>query len=406
MPSEYILLERLEKNKYYVRLSFEIPDNKPNALDGIDILSITLLESLRSGSPHLLLKLGDMNGNLFKDQVILPSYTFIFRIGKTKEDAIESRYQFSNMELIPTATNSRDSLVLNVTLITDHWDDLFKKKLSRSWASKKISDVVADVAEGLGFRTIDIEPTFGIDNYIQPYWSNSDFMVWLSRRAVNARGIAGYQYAHLYDNSFLFKSYDGLYAVPPKKKLVYSPLADRDDGFMTFNVKNEYLGNVMYGATGVEYGYFDFSKKQYISSYSDVTRAHERQLSDWYFIDEKQLSPSIFLDGGRDVKTDDVAEGRVLVQANTIHTADLVCHGDPTLHIGDVVDILLPNLNRTDKQLSVNEFYSGYWLIWKIQHIIDTKSGLFSSKLFISRSGLNGVEIDGLVRTETGKNIR
>ena len=157
------------------------------------------------------------------------------------------------------------------------------------------------------------------------------------------------------------------------------------------------------GSGGYEYIYFDYNTKEFIKDTKKLSDSSQRQLSDWSYVatDHSEAQRRYF--GGRDTATPMLAENRILDVSNSIQSLDISISGDITLHIGDIINVIIPP-SQNSKTI-VNETYSGYWMIGKVNHDISIDSGNFVSHLSLIRSGFDGKKLKDFEKTKTGKKI-
>jgi len=397
------IFEKSVDGEYYIKL--EIDTSDVELLSAFSIASVSVIETLMGSSPYLNIKFIDAVGELINQYPIIPDNIFHVTYGTTKESSVLSKFKMSTMKYELLSNTDVESILVSSDMIHYKWEDMIKKTYSKSWKEKKYSDVVADVIKDIGFDKTDIEPTKGIYDVLQPNWTNSNFLKWLTKQSTNESGIGGYAYYLTLDNKFVYSSFDNLFNKSPKKTLKHSSTDENGKGFNFFTIKNNYIPTLNHGGFGMDYMYFDYETKTYVQKDKVLTDIDERQLSDWYYVAESNVEPSKLFYGGRDTKTEEVVQNRILSTANSVQNVEIYISGDSDLHVGDLINLHIPVSKKVIDNSVINEVYSGYWMIWKAAHLFDIDGGLYTSQLSLTRNGINGKYIDGLVKTNKGKEL-
>ena len=79
--------------------------------------------------------------------------------------------------------------------------------------------------------------------------------------------------------------------------------------------------------------------------------------------------------------------------------------GDTEIHIGNLINLKIPVSKDVQDGEVINETYSGYWLVWKVAHLFSIRDNNYQTHLCLTRNGINGKTIEGLVKTDKGKEI-
>ena len=230
-------------------------------------------------------------------------------------------------------------------------------------------------------------------------------MKWISKNSINVNGIGGYVYFLTLDNKFTFSTFDNLYNQKPVKEITHTTLTKESDGYNFLNIENNYVPTLLANGFGTKYTYFDYATKKYITGSKVLTDINERQLSDWYYMAETHMTPSKDYYGGRNINTVDVIDHNLLVNANSVQKINLYVTGDTDIHIGNLINLKIPIAKRIQDGEVINDTYSGYWLVWKAAQLFSISDDNFQTHLFLTRNGINGKSVEGLVKTNKGKEI-
>ena len=226
----FTIFEKGVKEKYYLKLDIE-SDEEIN-MSAFSINSVSVIETIMGSTPYLNIKFIDALGELISIHPIIPDTEFNITFGTNKETALISKFKLSTMNYSPLSNADTESVLVSSDMIHNKWEEMFKKTYSRSWNNKKYSEVITDVIKDMEFDETDIEETSKVFNVIQPSWTNSNFIKWLSKNSVNKQDIGGFVYFITLDNRFVFSSFDNLYNNPSKKDINHSMSAISTGGFM------------------------------------------------------------------------------------------------------------------------------------------------------------------------------
>ena len=394
----FTILEEAHE-KYYIKLESEY-DSKVSAAQ---ITSISVIENFSHGTPFLLLKFIDGMGDLINHTHMSPSAEYDLYLGVDQKSAKKSSFSISNIGYENMANGRPEYVAMDLTFITAMWPKLIKDTHSRSWSEKKYSDVVKELATEIGFISSDIEDTDKTFNIIQPDWTNLQLLRWLSKHSYSINGMGGYDFGVKIDGTFVFKTLDSFFNQKPIKELYLSNPTDKSDFFTTFDIKQRYMDLINQGAGGYDYMFFDYDKKEFIKGSRKISDSKQRQLSDWSYIATEHSEAKRRFFGGCDINTPNLAENRILDVSNSIQSLDISISGDINIHIGDIVNLIIPP-SQYSKTI-VNENYSGYWMVGKVNHNISVNDASFVSYLTLIRSGYDGKKLKGFEKTKTGKKI-
>lgn len=398
---KYIVFEEEWTDNFYIKLESE-HDTTANSLN---ILQIGVIENFSTGTPFFVLKLIDGVGDFITHTYFNPNETYDLFIGRSKNDNQKFPFSFSLGKFQNTAIGKSESIATDLTFMSKYWEGILKDTHSRSWTNKKYSTVLEELMEEIGIEEYDIEQTFKNHNVIQPDWTNFDLINWIANNAQNQQQIAGFDYVIRSDGKFIFKSFDKFFEQKPVDEFVLAvPGNTKTQFFNTFEIKHDYSNLLPRGGFGLNYTYFDYNQKQFVSEKTKFSDSKMRQLSDWAFISEEHETASKRFYGGRDNLTPSVADNRIANIATSSQKMDIEINGNTDIHVGDIISLVM--VPSQYSKLQINERYSGNWLISKITHDIDVEQKTFKTHLEVVRSGFNGVDYKGFVKTQTGKKIK
>jgi hypothetical protein len=406
MAKKLHIINTAISDTYYLAVHMETDKQNDDTIESFSVNQVSIIETVLSGTPYLNLKFTDGHGDLISQKPIIPDKTFHVAFGTRQKDSIVSKFKLSQFSAQSMNSESMSDIFISGNFISDKWENLFKKTYSRSWSKVRYSDVVRDIATQAGFEKLDIEETGDLYEVIQPNWTNNHFLKWLCKRSLNQKGIGGYFYAIRLDGTFIFKTFDSCFEQKPKKSFNYHTKGD-PNGFNSFTMNTSYMPTLVHGGFGLKTLHFDYNTKSFTSDNITLDTFNERQLSDWYYVAKSHMEPSKLLYGGRDTDLLDVAQNQIITNSNSVHKTEIQVVGDQKLQLGDIINLRIPNSGAKQQQDTLlNEMYSGYWFIWKVAHLIDGNNRKYITHLFLMRNGINGLNVKGLVKTSTGKDIK
>jgi len=399
-----VLFEKTLQNTYFIRLTVDYEGD--DVLTAFRIQTVSVIESLMHNSTYMNVKFIDGGGELLNDYPIIPDSEFTITYGRSHEESVVSKFKLSTISMDQMSTHDTNMIAINIDTIHDKWESLFKKTVSRSWSNKKYSEIVKLLMDEIGVTDTEIEETNITTNVIQPEWTNAQLLKWIAKNATSTNGSNGFVYYLTLKGKFVFTTYDSLYNKKPVKTIDYSNVNIYGDGANLLSVDVKYMPTLNNGGFGLNYTYFDYDNKEFVNDSKTITDINEKQISDWYYISESHNEPSKRIYGGRDTRVVDSVNNRIILSSNSVQKIDIFVGGDTTLNIGDIVDLNIPVPEIIRVDVTKNEMYSGRWLVWKIAHLFDGEKGDYYTHLFLTRNGINGKRIKGLIKTDTGKQLK
>lgn len=394
----YKILEEDWNGQFYLKLESDFPSQIRN----VRLKGITIIETITSGSPMFILTFMDGQGDLITNTYISPNDIYYLTLGNTADTAQKNSFSLSTNAAKSTnmhTTNTDNSIIF----VSDKWEKMFKDTFSRSWRDDYYSTVASDIASEVGFKKINVEQTDIKHNVIQPYWTNYQLLKWLMNHAKNSEGISGYDMLFYINGDFGFKTYNSLFAQKPYDSYIIGENSTQHKPILGFNIKQDYMPTLLQGGFGETYTYFDFESGEFVTGQAKQSQMNQTQLADWFFLSQAQETAPKQVYGARDTEVGNMAENRVTSVTNAVQKMNVTIYGDPLIHIGDIINLIIhPN---GDNSKIINEYYSGYWMISKVTHDIDFKNHQYITRLELSRSGINGKGITGLVKSQAGKKV-
>lgn len=396
--TEHIIFEESIEGIYYIKLESEHDSRMSLA----SVIGVKITEELGAASPILTVQLADSTGDLFAINTLSHVADYKFSIGYSLDDNITIPMNVSNFDMSNSSYGSPEDMYLNVDFMGSNWTKLLKDTHSRSWTGMKYSDVIQEIIEDSGYEVFDIDATDSPDHVIQPGWTNLQLIRYISEICTTEEEIPGYVFSSTIDKRFLFKSYNSLNEKKAKFNFIMGE--SEEEGKISFGqitVVHDYLPKLIHGGFGFNSVNYNFFTKEIVEHPILFSESNQAQLSDWSIIAEEHESPSRTFYGGRDTSTLISAETKLVSLVNNTQSIEIPIEGNYEIHVGDKVDIFIPPSQFSEQV--VNEYYSGEWLVKKVEHEVSLKDRSFITRLTLIRAGLNGVSLDGYVTSLKGK---
>lgn len=394
----YTIYEDYEDERFYIKIESE----HDSTLSGATLLSINLIEGFRYALPYFVLKFIDNYGDLIHHTYIDPSAIYNLYLGTDPDSAKKSLFSLGSFTSENINSGRPDNIGINATFMMSLWSEWMRKTHSRSWTDRRFSYVAESIAGEVGFDSTDIDSTKFSQNIIQPNWTNHQLMKWMTRNAISNDNIGGYNMGVTNQNHLIFKTFDSLFSQKPVKDI---SLGDdtNEEHFRNFEIHQQYVDVVTQGAGGMTYMYYDYENRDWVENTAKIGDTRQRQLSDWFFLANEHEDAERLFYNGRDPRTKDVVNNRVSNLANSIMSVDISIQGDMDLHMGDIINVIIPASEFS--KLTLNAVYSGYWMITKVNHRISMNTRNFVTHLTLARPGFNGTQFTNFTKTQVGRKI-
>lgn len=400
----YKLLESATNSvggKYYVR----IESNFPSQVYLANIRNIQFTECLHASSPMMTLDFMDTVGSLTNLSFLSPEITYNAYLGRDPTN-VAGPFPFSLSGHTQQQTQAGDvaQVASQPAFLSSAWIKLMTVVKSRSWNNMSISDVVTDILEECGFLKVVVERTPAKQTIVQPNWSNYQMLKWLAPRAVNVNGDSAYDFVAGMDGSFIFQSHNTFLNQAPFTTLYLKGRGATNINIYGVKFKNKFMEKTNRSpALGVHSSYFDYHKGAFVTADTNITQVNQAQLSDWTSIPNDLIQVAFTFHNGQDVNTQTVVKSIITTATKDVTQLEFQMLGNHRLKVGQVVNIVMNTGEHVTN--SVNEFFSGYWLVDGITHVVDMANTVFNTKVHVARAGMNGTNITNMAKTATGKKL-
>jgi len=238
----------------------------------------------------------------------------------------------------------------------------------------------------------DVGASLNYDKKIlQPHWTNSKLLRYLTRNVVGIGKEAGY---HCFirnvegKTTFVFKSLNELYLTSVKYKFIVGPDTFQDHyPILTYRIYDNSGLITDYGAKSQVYSYFDYDTGKCVDKSISVAD-FQPSLTKYLLIDDDDVNESFYLLLGRSNRFTPDFDGRV---RNSYYSrlGQLInmwasTYGLENIAPGDIVQVIFGEMLHR-KDLFVYQ-HSGLWMVKRVVHLIGQS---FLTNLLLIRSGVD-----------------
>lgn len=425
MP-ETVLIEQTSKQdegdaytSLYVRLS--IVSDSDVSLNVFEPTGIVVEEAF--GKPFVDCKVSfiDTLGSLTNDKILEGDYLFKLLIGKSPED-----FQTYDLKLRSYSGANRNqgesaNYETEIHLVSSFWQTMCHDKPVKGWRNKKYSDAIKEIVESCGIENYTVSDTKrSQDTIIQPYWTNHEMIQWMAERSHGVNGSTFFTYGAMANGMFFYCSFDDMIdgiipnmyefqSIEPRNLVLGGDPFTGDENkyrrLKDLKIVSNYSQKMSSGASGVDYGYYDYDTREYVTGTKTYTNSDERQLSDWAYMSESQETIGSFYFGGRDSrKTEDIASHKVSKAVNGLMDVITSTEGLSDIQIGEKVNVKIP-VNPEQFEVMFNEAFSGNYIVSRKRSVYNLKNNTADTVFRITRQGVNGTTVDTLVQSKVGKKV-
>lgn len=347
--------------------------------------SISILESIHNGVPVVVASFTDSVGDLVlvKNLDSTAKYQLTVTVGDEEPIALVP-LKIAAIEMTSTVEYQAKGIVCEVTFVHESWYDFCLETHTRGWSNTRYSDIVSEITGGGDIAETLDSP----ESVVQPYWTNSMLLDWISKRCVSSSGDGDYVYGIRLDGDFFFKP--------------YSHLIEDNESFTVptlFSIKSKPHRNYKQGESGVHSIQYNYDRGRYQPS--DVVYNGGSSV-DWSLIDSS-APVHLPMMHGRNKEAERISTNRVYSVANSSQAIDVTVEAanGVSVRIGQVVDLQFTAFNEFEVNSSFSENNSGKYVVAQNKTVItQTRRGkvIAHSELTLVRPGFNDSERQNFIR--------
>ena len=411
----------------------EFSSETPAGLSAVRPINIKIAEGLSIGSPVVVMDFVDGNGDFINHNKLDPSAIYFLRIGKHSGDFVQMELKIAKIIMANGSGGESRDVQFSVHFIQKNWDKMFGGTHQKSWGDVLLSDVVSDIAESCGFENIDVSLTDGFyESVIQPQWSNLSMLKWIKNRATPpTKEKSHFEFGVTTDGKFFFKSLSDILSENKRqidnselitlvmggdelnaasRKLAIEENRDAPTFFVHYQGNERFMDGIINGTGGIKTSHFDFETGEYTTDDIFLSETSIVQMSDWCAIKEEFEGTTFLSHHGRDTAGQDKDTIRMSNVINSLQQFDVVMTGAPMIHIGTIIELIIPitpnvSADGASSIMPIAEYYSGFYLVSAANHSVNMEQGLSTTMLSLARTGSDGKDLEGYVKTKRGKFI-
>ena len=407
-----------EKN-FYIRLGIE--DSSEVNMPLYVVEDVNIEEKFGKGYVECDISLRDKAGAVLNSKPIQGNYNFFLWIGKSRENYREYTLKLNKVKFDNMSLGEMDDFRITLKLISSYWEDMISKRSVKAWRNSTCSDVVQNILDEVGIQDSFVEQTTKQkERLVFPYFTNHEILDYIKHDFKPETNDSFYICGPTHDG-FIFSSFDKLIDKPlegiferepqdPRRFRVSGDIISefenkKDDALKVqdFRVIHPFVETMRSGASGIQSGFYSFIGDTYQTFSKTFADSDERQLSDWSFIPSDQVSADHFVFDERSQSNEDDVVKELSRKNNNMQNVIIAITGTTDIHIGELVDVLIPINPLYFEDLKYNEFYNGKYIVTGRKTVIDMQTSFARTVFSLSRQGINGIALDGLEDSSTGK---
>lgn len=368
-----------------------------------------IVQDLTKFLPSFRLRLRDSSGVLSH---IIPfdnkanTLTVILGSGTGVADTVE--YKFDIYRRFPTSDDIYDIEGLLAV------DGLFSPPRTRGFSGVIRDNLLSIAVDELGLDEADISASLAYSkNIVQPSWSNAELFRYLESNLLGLQEDAGY-FCYVgckkKKRILIFKTIKDFYSQPVKYSFVnaFEPTQDQESGEVGYPIF-EYKAYDNYGIIRdlkkQSFSYFDYDNSKFVVDSisvkdNDISADDYYSLTKYFLMDRDDIEyAGIGMRAGRGNDFSSNFKGRIkgdyYKRLNSLSKFWITSLGLEDIYPGDIVRVQF--LDDPAKLMSYQ--YHGFWMVERVIHMIGYQ---FSTRLLLTRSGMDTSETTSLLPANSG----
>lgn len=426
MAETAIFTQFITSNALTESLFIKLSTDTDISLSAVRSIRMEIAERLSSASPIVTYEFTDANGDFVNHIKPNPATKYYLDIGRTLEDAIRIELRCSKILLVNKKAGSTEQVAFKMFFVHHGWSALMNQRKSRGWKEMKVSEIVEEIAKECEYKEVEVGETITeVETFIQPYWTNLQTIQHLRMKAESENG--GFtEFGCTIDGKFFFKSTGDLIEEQKAKAVskeipifklegqILDPFErekayEENQGVPTYMAHitgaESYVEAVIGGGGGVVAMFYDSEADEFKKEPMKLSELEAPQLTDWSSLQEDDEVTELPILGGRDSDVTVYARNLVSDINNSVNTLEIVTEGAHQLHIGQMVEVIIPVPISIGSNVPQNIMYSGFYLVSAVRHVVNFQSSTITSNISLMRDGYDGKDLKGYVKTAKGKFI-
>lgn len=408
-------------DSFFVQLETEVE----SPLSSVQPVAISISEAFSFATPIITVTFNDGNGVYFNMIKLDTEHTYYLNMGGTKLKSTRIPLKIAKIQLKNMVGGKSTQVSFKITFVHTGWSELLNKRHNRGFVDKTYSEIVEEMMKESKYKSIKTSPSKGKHSAIQPHWTNIAMLKWIQDRAVSAKFDDHFEFGCTINGDFFFSTISDMVTdqksdimsknIPSLHLGSYSENEPKREKDLTenFNVPNfftdftsteYYMDTAINGGGGTESMAWDFIKGEFVREEIKQSEMNSLMLSDVSSLKTIHEGSKMRVYCGNDkINASAIGKGIVSSVSTSGQQFQITTDGSINIHIGQVVELLISN-DKSIYKSPYSMLHSGFFIIASVTHTVllgDTNK--FMSTISLSRSGINGKDLKGYVKTKGGK---
>jgi hypothetical protein len=410
-----------KNDSFFVQLEADTP----SPLATVQPVAISISEAFSFATPIITVTFNDGAGTYFNMVKMETDQVYYLAMGGSKLRSTRIPLKIAKIQLKNMVGGKSSQVSFKITFVHSGWSELLNIRHNRGFTNQSYSDIVKSIASESNYKSISTAPSKGKFNAIQPHWTNLAFLKWIQERAVSAKFDDHFEYGCNINGDFFFSTISDM--VYQQKSSIMSgdiptlrlgSYAENEvkrskdltenfnvpNFFTDFNATEHYMDTAINGGGGVISMAWDFEKGQFIQEDLKQSNMSMLMMSDVSSLKTVHETSNLRVFCGNDVANSGAIGKAVVSSVSTSgQQFQITTDGSININIGQVVELIILN-DKTLYKSPYSMLHSGFFIIASVTHMVvlgDTNK--FTSTISLSRSGINGKDLKGYVKTKGGK---
>lgn len=408
-------------DSFFVQLETEVE----SPLSSVQPVAMSISEAFSFATPIITVTFNDGNGVYFNMIKLDTEHTYFLNMGGSKLKSTRIPLKIAKIQLKNMVGGKSTQVSFKITFVHSGWNELLNTRHNRGFANKSYSDIVKEIMSESGYKSITTAKSKGTFNAIQPHWTNIAFLKWIQDRAISAKFDDHFEFGCNVNGDFFFSTISDM--VDKQKPDIMSEniptlhLGSYSDSevkrekdltenfnvpnfFTDFNATEHYLDTAINGGGGVSAMVWDFESGKFIKEELKQSNMSLLMMSDVSSLKTVHETSNLRVYCGNDkANAASIGKGIVSSVSTSGQQFQITTDGSININIGQVVELLILN-DKSMYKSPYSVLHSGFFIIASVTHTVvlgDTNK--FISTISLSRSGINGKDLKGYVKTKGGK---
>lgn len=408
-------------DSFFVQLETEVE----SPLSSVQPVAMSISEAFSFATPIITVTFNDGNGVYFNMIKLDTEHTYFLNMGGTKLKSTRIPLKIAKIQLKNMVGGKSTQVSFKITFVHSGWNELLNTRHNRGFANKSYSDIVKEIMSESGYKSITTAKSKGTFNAIQPHWTNIAFLKWIQDRAISAKFDDHFEFGCNVNGDFFFSTISDM--VDKQKPDIMSKniptlhLGSYSDSevkrekdltenfnvpnfFTDFNATEHYLDTAINGGGGVSAMVWDFESGKFIKEELKQSSMSLLMMSDVSSLKTVHETSNLRVYCGNDkANAASIGKGIVSSVSTSGQQFQITTDGSININIGQVVELLILN-DKSMYKSPYSVLHSGFFIIASVTHtVMLSDTNKFISTISLSRSGINGKDLKGYVKTKGGK---